>query len=65
MGGSKENHKGENKGDSDKIKFYFIQHVGALSSQLLQLQLSLSNEMSDQLLRELIRKSGVFCRFTH
>ena len=57
-GGNKENYKGENKKDSDKIKLYFIQHVGALSSQLLQLQLSLSNEMSDQLLNATFRKRG-------
>ena len=60
MGGSKENYKGENKKDSDKIKLYFIQHVGALSSHLLQLQLSLSNEMTSTAMWT-NQKIGVFC----
>ena len=47
----KEIYKGESKEDNNQTKKYcFILHLKTLPSQLLQLQLSLSNEMTDQLL---------------
>ena len=49
-------YKGERKLDNNQTKLYFIQHLRTLPSQLLQLQLSLSNEMTDQLLCGPIRK---------
>ena len=41
----KEIYKGDSKADNDQL--YFIQHLRTLPSWLLQLQLSLSNEMTD------------------
>ena len=58
-------YKGERKLDNNQTKLYFIQHLRTLPSQLLQLELSLSNEMSDQLLHRPIRKKGVFCSFSY
>ena len=43
-------YKGEKKVDKDQTILYFIQHLRTLPSQLLQLQLSLSNCMTNQLL---------------
>ena len=61
---SEEVYKGEIKVDNYQTKLHFIQHLRALPFQLLQLQLSLSNEMTDQLICGPIKEMGVLHRFT-
>ena len=46
----KEMYKGEIKADRDKTKPYIVQYLRTHLGQLMQYQLSLSNEMRDQLL---------------
>ena len=54
----REIYKGEIKADKDQTKPYFVQYLRPLLGQLMQFQLSLSNEMTDQLLPESIRRQG-------
>ena len=63
---SSETYKGESKVDNDQTKLYFIQDLRTLPSHLLQLQLSLSNEMTDFLLcrPNTNQKMGMFHGFT-
>ena len=52
--------QGESNADNNQTKLYFIQHLRTLPSWLLQLQLSLSNEMTDQLLHGPIRRPKLY-----
>ena len=58
-GENKEIYKGESKVDNVQAKLNFIQYLRALPSQMLKLQLSLSIEMTDQLLSGPIKKGDV------
>ena len=46
--------------DNEKNKPYIVQYLRTLLAQLIQLQLSSSNEMTDQLLPGPIRRQGMF-----
>ena len=50
--------QGGSKADNYQTKLDFIQHLRSLPCQLLQLQLSSSNKMTEQLLPGPIRRQG-------
>ena len=60
----KETYERESNADNDHSNLYFIHHLRALHSWMLQLQLSLSNEMTNQMLFGPISKKGVCCSFS-
>ena len=46
----KKTYKGEIEANRDQTKLYFVQYLGSLLSQIMQLRLSSSNEKKAQLL---------------
>ena len=51
--------------ENEKTKPYIVQYLRTLLAQLIQLQLSSSNEMTDQLLPGPIRRQGMFHSFIY